>query len=761
MKMSATNMKVGTRLALGFGAVITLLIIISTIAITSLRTLDTELMDIVEDEFPKTVQANNMVDAINSIGILMRDSLLVDGHDASMKELARIEEKRGIIKAELEKLQTTVTSEKGKAMLGKVVEARGKYVGSQDAFIKLVKEGKSTEARNLLMTETMDLQDSYIKTVGELIMLQTERLNEIGKEAAADADSAILSTIILSIIALLVAIVIGILIVRNLMKQLGGEPDYAAEAVHKIAQGDLSANLEIKPGDTTSLLYSLKTMQDSLRSIVGEIRDIVAAANKGDFSTKMDLNGKAGYTKELSELLNQLSNTVDGAFKDTIRVADALAAGDLTQKVTQDYQGAYGQVKTSVNSTVDSLTQIVEEIRNIVEDAAVRGSFATKMDMSGKQGYTKTLSELLNQLSNVTDEAMNDIMRVAKALADADLTQTIDKPYPGLFGQTKDGVNTTVQNLKTLVNEVRVSVDSIGTASKEIASGNTDLSQRTEEQASSLEETAASMEELTSTVKQNADNAKQANQLAHNASSVAQKGGAVVQEVVGTMSSINESSRKIVDIISVIDGIAFQTNILALNAAVEAARAGEQGRGFAVVAAEVRNLAQRSAAAAKEIKTLIGDSTEKVEIGTKLVDDAGKTMEEIVNAVKRVTDIMSEISAASAEQSQGIEQVNQAITQMDEVTQQNAALVEEAAAAAESLEEEAQNLTRSVSVFKMDNSASAQARIAAPAASTSRAVARPAVKHPAPAKKAAAPAGKAKALPAKAGKEGDEEWEEF
>jgi methyl-accepting chemotaxis protein len=224
------------------------------------------------------------------------------------------------------------------------------------------------------------------------------------------------------------------------------------------------------------------------------------------------------------------------------------------------------------------------------------------------------------------------------------------------------------------------------------------------------------------------------------------------------MSSINESSRKIVDIISVIDGIAFQTNILALNAAVEAARAGEQGRGFAVVAAEVRNLAQRSAAAAKEIKTLIGDSVDKVEVGTKLVDDAGKTMEEIVNAVKRVTDIMSEISAASAEQSQGIEQVNQAITQMDEVTQQNAALVEEAAAAAESLEEEAQNLTRSISVFKMDNSA--QRAVAAPAAT--RAVAKPAARHaPAPAKKHAAPAGKPKALPNKPAKEGEEEWEEF
>jgi methyl-accepting chemotaxis protein len=258
------------------------------------------------------------------------------------------------------------------------------------------------------------------------------------------------------------------------------------------------------------------------------------------------------------------------------------------------------------------------------------------------------------------------------------------------------------ENLRSTVLQIKTSTDTITVASKEIAQGNADLSQRTEEQASSLEETASSMEELTSTVKQNAENAKQANQLAASASEVAVKGGKVVGEVVGTMSSINESSKKIVDIISVIDGIAFQTNILALNAAVEAARAGEQGRGFAVVASEVRNLAQRSAAAAKEIKALIGDSVDKVGAGTKLVDEAGKTMQEIVASVKRVTDIMSEIAAASQEQSSGIEQVNQAVTQMDEVTQQNAALVEEAAAAAEAMQEQAQNLAQVVSVFRLD-----------------------------------------------------------
>jgi methyl-accepting chemotaxis protein len=255
--------------------------------------------------------------------------------------------------------------------------------------------------------------------------------------------------------------------------------------------------------------------------------------------------------------------------------------------------------------------------------------------------------------------------------------------------------------LSASISSVRVSTDTIATASSEIAAGNLDLSSRTEQQAASLEETASSMEELTSTVRQNADNAKQANKMVLSASDYAIKGGQVVAQVVDTMGSIKESSSKIVDIIGVIDGIAFQTNILALNAAVEAARAGEQGRGFAVVASEVRSLAQRSATAAKEIKDLIGNSVEKIDVGSHLVDETGQTMSQIVAAVKQVADIMSEIAVASAEQSAGIEQVNIAITQMDAVTQQNAALVEEAAAASSSMQDQAKNLAASVSVFKL------------------------------------------------------------
>ncbi len=296
---------------------------------------------------------------------------------------------------------------------------------------------------------------------------------------------------------------------------------------------------------------------------------------------------------------------------------------------------------------------------------------------------------------------LRDATRVARAIAGGDLSTRFSSEHGGDTGQLLKALQQMNVNLVAIVSDVRVNVESIHVSSSQIAAGNMDLSSRTEQQASSLEETAASMEEMTSTVKQNADNARQANQLAVTASGVALRGGSAVSEVMGTMGTINASSRKIVDIIGVIDGIAFQTNILALNAAVEAARAGEQGRGFAVVAAEVRSLAQRSATAAKEIKVLIDDSVGKVEEGSKQVAEAGKTMDEIVGSVKRVTDIMAEITAASQEQTQGIEQINQAITQMDQVTQQNAALVEEAAAAASSLQEQASGLSQVVSVFRL------------------------------------------------------------
>ena len=382
--------------------------------------------------------------------------------------------------------------------------------------------------------------------------------------------------------------------------------------------------------------------------------------------------------------------------------------------------------------------------------------------MSGKAfKVVKFATDITEQhkTAAIMAEAVEETQHVIEGAKSGDLTSRV--PLDGKTGAIAslcDGVNALMDKMTEVIVQVREAGETINTAAGEISSGNNDLSSRTEQQASSLEETAASMEELASTVKNNAENAKQANQLAASASTVAVKGGEVVGQVVSTMSAINESAKKIEDIISVIDGIAFQTNILALNAAVEAARAGEQGRGFAVVAGEVRNLAQRSSSAAKEIKELITDSVSKTAEGTTQVEQAGKTMQEIVSSVQRVTDIMGEITAASVEQSAGIDQVNQAVTSMDEVTQQNAALVEEAAAAAESLVEQAESLIEVVSAFKLSGSNFSPERRASnsplrrPNMSASKAVSN------APAKATAKPAPM-KAL-AKTGTD-DGDWEEF
>jgi methyl-accepting chemotaxis protein len=459
-----------------------------------------------------------------------------------------------------------------------------------------------------------------------------------------------------------------------------------------------------------------------------------AVLESRDFEVKHSRAEDRSYHAEYEEKMANAAKTAASA----MAAYEGLVAGDTERSLLATFRktwAAYQQAQQKIvalgrdkkrqdaadisdgqaSMAIDEVTNALEELtkynfsggKAAAEQAAAVYSAATQMLIAllgaallfGVLLAYAITRRLLSQLGGEPRAAAE----VALAVAGGNLTTRIQLK-PGDSDSLMAQLDAMQRGLAGTITSVRTGSQNVATASKQIASGNADLSQRNEEQASSLEETASSMEELTSTVKQNAENARQANQLAVSASEVAVKGGQVVSEVVGTMSSINESSKKIVDIISVIDGIAFQTNILALNAAVEAARAGEQGRGFAVVASEVRNLAQRSAAAAKEIKQLIGDSVDKVGAGTKLVDEAGKTMQEIVTSVKRVTDIMSEITAASQEQSAGIEQVNQAITQMDEVTQQNAALVEEAAAAAESLEEQAQQLTQAVSVFKLARS---------------------------------------------------------
>ncbi|MGZ8291312.1 MAG: methyl-accepting chemotaxis protein [Telluria sp.] len=427
--------------------------------------------------------------------------------------------------------------------------------------------------------------------------------------------------------------------------------------------------------------------------------------------------------KQVSARLTEIQKEMEGLI-DTAEGKRLFAAVGARRKAYSGIRDNIFELKAKPETTQPEIDVLVASklvpamsayIQSVEQIARYQKSLFDNADATIDQVYARAIQRLLALggaaivlgsvlawlLSRSITIPLAKAVTMAQTVAAGDLRTEIEPGSRDEVGQLLTALRSMNDSLLKTVMEVHTGTDMISTASRQIAAGNLDLSSRTEQQASSLEETASSMEELTSTVKQNADNARQANALAVSASEVAVRGGAVVHEVVNTMASINASSRKIVDIIGVIDGIAFQTNILALNAAVEAARAGEQGRGFAVVASEVRNLAQRSAAAAKEIKTLIGDSVEKVDAGGQLVDQAGITMTEIVQSITRVTDIMSEIASASIEQTSGIEQINSAIAQMDEVTQQNAALVEEAAAAAGSLQDQAAALAQVVSVFNI------------------------------------------------------------
>jgi methyl-accepting chemotaxis protein len=410
------------------------------------------------------------------------------------------------------------------------------------------------------------------------------------------------------------------------------------------------------------------------------------------------------------------------------------------------------QFSIPFQASIDGLIKLQLDLAKREHEASLRTSVVVRNSFIAAVLFGLVLALLVGiWLVRAITQPLNAAVRIADGIAAGNLMQRITVASGDETGRLTQSLKNMNDSLVGIVGQVRKGTDTIASASSQIAAGNMDLSSRTEEQASSLEQTAASMEQLTATVKQNAEHARQANDLAQSAADVAGKGGAVVARVVDTMGSINASSQKISDIIGVIDGIAFQTNILALNAAVEAARAGEQGRGFAVVASEVRNLAQRSAAAAREIKVLIGNSVEQVEVGARLVDQAGATMGEIVDSVQRVTTIMREITLATSEQTTGIEQINQAITQMDEVTQQNAALVEQAAAAAEALQDQAAHLAQVVSIFKLDGA------IAVPAAAVIRTARAP---KRAPAKRVALPKP-ARATSAASRPAAHDDWEEF
>ncbi|MFO3707432.1 methyl-accepting chemotaxis protein [Xanthomonas codiaei] len=694
-----SNLRIGQRLALGFLAIIVLMVILTVVGIQRVRSIDQQLTAINEVNSVKQRYAINFRGSVHDRAIALRDVVLMDEpaeRHAAEQSIDKLAADYARSAQPLDALIAASTDANEKAILQRIksIEQRTMPLIAQVRAFRDAADKPHAEQQ--LLQQARPAFIDWLASINAFIDLQEAKNRLAARQAVATARGFAMLMMISTIVALLLGASIAFLLTRSVVLPLR----QSLRLAERINEGDLrSQDAPTANDESGQLLRAMQQMQHRLQDVISAQRTMASRHDAGEISYRTDAQRFPG---EYGHMVQDTNALVHAHVQTQLRMTEVMgryAVGDLTPEI-EHYPGEKAAITATMQQVKQNLRAINAQIHALTQ-AACAGDFALRGQPEHFEHDFRLMVENLNTMMATSDTNLARFSELLRSIADGDLTVRMSGDFHGVFASMRDDANSTVHRLTDIVTHIQTTSNSIGFAAEDIASGNQELARRSEQQAASLEETAASMEELTSTVKQNAEHAGRANQLAVSAASIASQGRDVVAQVIDTMSGIETASRRIADIISVIDGIAFQTNILALNAAVEAARAGEQGRGFAVVASEVRTLSHRSSDAAKEIKRLIDDSVQRVADGSALVHTAGTTMGEVVASVQHVTDIMGHISAASQEQAGGIEQVNHTIAQMDETTQQNVRLVEAASTAARSLEQHSTQLTQAVEVFKV------------------------------------------------------------
>ncbi|MEP9433957.1 methyl-accepting chemotaxis protein [Xanthomonas euvesicatoria] len=694
------NLRIGQRLALGFLAIIVLMVILTVVGIQRVRSIDQQLTAINEVNSVKQRYAINFRGSVHDRAIALRDVVLMDDpaeRHAAEQSIDKLAADYARAAQPLDDMIASSTDAKEKDILRQIksVEQRTLPLIAQVRAFRDAAD--KAQAEQHLLQQARPAFIAWLASINAFIDLQEAKNRQAARQAVATARGFAMLMVMSTVVALLLGATIAFLLTRSVVLPLR----QSLRLAQRINDGDLRSQDAATGNDESGqLLRAMQQMQRRLQEVIWAQRSMAARHDAGEISYRTDPQGFPGEYGDMVQDTNALVHAHVQTQLRMTQVMGSYAIGDLTQDIEQ-YPGEKSAITATMQQVKRNLQAINAQIQELTQ-AACAGDFALRGKAETFEHDFRLMVENLNTMMATSDTNLASFSGLLRAIADGDLTVRMSGNFHGVVASMRDDANSTVHRLTDIVTRIQTTSNSISFAAEDIASGNQQLAQRSEQQAASLEETAASMEELTSTVKQNAEHATRANQLARGAAAIASEGRDVVGQVIEQMSGIEVSSRRIADIISVIDGIAFQTNILALNAAVEAARAGEQGRGFAVVASEVRTLSHRSSDAAKEIKRLIDDSVQRVADGSTLVHTAGTTMGEIVTSVQHVTDIMAHISAASQEQAGGIEQVNHTIAQMDETTQHNVRLVEAASTAAHALEQHSAQLTRAVEVFKVN-----------------------------------------------------------